>query len=459
MRKLLLLLLLFPALTYGQNRFVPIASVPAGTHITGRFSVGPSATRPTNCIDGDVWDDTDDVSIWKCFDTDTWTDITTGGGGSGGTVTSVGLTGPGGIFAVSGSPVTDAGSLGLSVTGVAGGIPYFASTSGLVSSGLLNSNILIKGGGVSGVPNNSSITDDGSSSTKMPNGVSVMTLGINRQVPNGTAGTGGNLLVCHDVAGKAQTCPTSTTAGVLGVAAEGTGTTGSVQICFTGRCAVMFDNSNTVGDYAIPSTSVAGELHDTGSMLPTPNTDSFYVDTLNSGAGTIGFIAPPGSFGSSSSSCAPMTGLGDMIYGAAAGVCTRLAGPTAPNGVPQFLLNTPSGGVATAPAWTLGGVASRSVTGTTSTDTLADTDRAKRVNYVGSVAVAVTLPTPATLHNLGYVVKLVNKTSGTNNLTVTATSTTINGNATLTIHSLESCTVYVAATATLWEADCVTLSQ
>jgi hypothetical protein len=82
-----------------------------------------------------------------------------------GTVTSVGYTVNGGsttgIFSVSGSPVTTAGSLNLAIAGTSGGVAYFSSSSILSSSGILNTNVLVKGGGAGGAPTNSSITDNG----------------------------------------------------------------------------------------------------------------------------------------------------------------------------------------------------------------------------------------------------------------------------------------------------------
>jgi hypothetical protein len=54
-------------------------------------------------------------------------------------------------------PVTVAGTV------TSGGIPYFSNTTTETSSGILNSNILVKGGGAGGAPTNSSITDNGTS--------------------------------------------------------------------------------------------------------------------------------------------------------------------------------------------------------------------------------------------------------------------------------------------------------
>lgn len=71
--------------------------------------------------------------------------------GSGGTVTSVALTVPG-ILSISGSPVTTSGTLAIGATGTSGGIPYFSSSTGLASSGVLTANELVLGGGAGGTP-------------------------------------------------------------------------------------------------------------------------------------------------------------------------------------------------------------------------------------------------------------------------------------------------------------------
>ena len=54
-------------------------------------------------------------------------------------------------------PVTVAGTV------TSGGVPYFSGATTESSSGILNSNILVKGGGAGGAPTNSSITDNGTS--------------------------------------------------------------------------------------------------------------------------------------------------------------------------------------------------------------------------------------------------------------------------------------------------------
>ena len=113
-----------------------------------------------------------------------------------------------------------------------------------------------------------------------------------------------------------------------------------------------------------------------------------------------------------------------------------LNAPTTPPLVPQVTCSTPtSGSVATAYTNCVPGLLGRPVTGTTSTDTILATDcDPTRVEYVGSVSVAVTLPTATTLGVANCMTKLVNWTTGSGTtVTVTPTTWTINGNATLVL--------------------------
>ena len=70
----------------------------------------------------------------------------------GGTVTSVGQTFTGGLISVSGSPITTAGTLALTVAGTSGGIPYFSSGTAWASSAALASNEIVLGGGAGVAP-------------------------------------------------------------------------------------------------------------------------------------------------------------------------------------------------------------------------------------------------------------------------------------------------------------------
>lgn len=76
-----------------------------------------------------------------------------------GTVTSVGLSSSG-IFTVSNSPITTAGTIILGVSGTQGGIPWFSTIANLASTGSLASGQLMIGGGV-GAPSTLSVGADG----------------------------------------------------------------------------------------------------------------------------------------------------------------------------------------------------------------------------------------------------------------------------------------------------------
>lgn len=110
---------------------------------------------------------------------------------------------------------------------------------------------------------------------------------------------------------------------------------------------------------------------------------------------------------------------------------------------------------AVAPTAACPGFSGRAVTGTTATDTLLYSDNLLPVNYQGSVAVAVTLPTATTLANSKFATELVNNTSGSSTaVTVTPTTWTINGSSTLVIAQGQSCKIKADPSGTNWDADC-----
>ena len=125
----------------------------------------------------------------------------------------------------------------------------------------------------------------------------------------------------------------------------------------------------------------------------------------------------------------PMTGVGDMIDGGAAGASTRLAGPTSGNS-PYILTSLPSGGIATAPVWSVVGVPVDSQGGATFTiqsDAQTTPDRNKVVNLTNNTtSTAVTLPQAGSagmLNNFPFVIM----NSGSVIATITPTTSTING--------------------------------
>lgn len=389
-----------------------------------------------------------------------------GGGGPGtGTVTSVGLSGPGGVFSVANSPITTAGTIALTAAGTTGGLTYFSNDTTISSSALITACLLIKSGGT-GQPVGSTICDNGVDPPRSPNGLNVAGAGLWREAQNANPGTTVTHLACLSAPGSTLVtiCADNVTSGVAGIAGAGAGNAGTVQLCMLINCSVTFDNQSVPGDFAIPGTG--GRLHDTGSVLPTASNENFYVYTANAGADTAANVAPPGDLvggggGGAPGSCAnPMLQLGDIIVGGVAGACTRLAGSTTLDAVVKFYTSLSTAGVAGQVTERPGGIDARAVTGTTATDTLGIADRTRRVDYQGSVSVAVSIDSPTNLGGSGYVVKAVNSTTGVNTgVTVTAGggSNIKNGQVTgaaLTIPQGMNCTFYTDANGTTWDADC-----
>lgn len=135
----------------------------------------------------------------------------------------------------------------------------------------------------------------------------------------------------------------------------------------------------------------------------------------------------------------PMTTLGDTLYGGASGTATRLAGPTATNSVQQVLTSTPSGGAAVAPVWAPAGVPGRSVA--TGTDTVVATDRASLIKVTNATAITATI---AAAGSTGFANNFVTAiwVSGAGTYTLTPTTSTVNGLATLTIGQNQIAYIY-----------------
>ena len=104
---------------------------------------------------------------------------------------------------------------------------------------------------------------------------------------------------------------------------------------------------------------------------------------------------------------------------------TRLSGPTAPNGVALIYESVPSGGAATAPAWSLAGVPVNNNSETTcASQTLNVLDRATAIFCSGGSTSTFTLPVHTTSgFGLGFPFVVANNNSGT--MTLTPTTDTI----------------------------------
>jgi hypothetical protein len=175
-------------------------------------------------------------------------------------------------------------------------------------------------------------------------------------------------------------------------------------------------SANLSGTPALPN-GVTGTTQTIGDNTTKLATDAFVL--ANS----------PGGFTN------PMTTTGDLINGGASGAAARLAGPTVGT-TPYQLTSTPSGGLATAPAWALPGIPGRVVT--TTTDTIAATDRLNTILYNSVSSVAVTLTSAATLGN-NFAFSVYDENGGI--VTLTPGAGTINGNGTLVVTQGQNCAV------------------
>ena len=179
----------------------------------------------------------------------TWT---TPPGATSGTVTSVAQSFTGGLISVTGSPITAAGTLALTVAGTSGGIPYFSSTSTWASSAALTANRIVLGGGAGVAP------------------ASLGSLGTTTTVLHGNAGgapTFGSVALASDVSGTlpgasvggAYTSAgmTMSTARMLG---RTTASTGAVEEITVGTglslSAGSLTNTVTASSGADPTASV-----------------------------------------------------------------------------------------------------------------------------------------------------------------------------------------------------------
>jgi hypothetical protein len=295
-----------------------------------------------------------------------------------------------------------------------------------------------------------------------------------------------------DVLGSTTTAYTLTDCATAGcpVVGIGTATANPVSYVGNGQALVKLDGALTaIGDYVGSGTTTAGEAHDYGTS-GCPNTVTC-IGVIIADSGTVpvasgnttasvamsttlplvqltiappSTLASPGAIGGTTPAAGSFSSVADtgltqyeVVYpSTSGGQLASITASTTPNGVPQVITEIPSGGALTAPVAVLPGVSGRAVTGTTSTDTIVSTDcNPNRIEYVGSVAVATTLPTATTLAVPYCVFKLVNSTTGASTaVTITPTTWTVNGASTLVLNQGQQASFYVdPSSATNWVAD------
>lgn len=140
---------------------------------------------------------------------------------------------------------------------------------------------------------------EGSKPYQFEEGLDVFTTGgYDWQSPNNASpGTVLNKMVCDDGTGKLQTCAhgTSTTNNPVGSATNGInatpGTTGNTAVCFIGFCNIIFDATAVANNFAQLSSTVDGDLHDTGSSSrPTNGQPYWYIFSGCTGVGCTAVV-------------------------------------------------------------------------------------------------------------------------------------------------------------------------
>jgi hypothetical protein len=187
----------------------------------------------------------------------------------------------------------EAGTFNFADCTVSGTAPSFVitcngSASGI--SGTLNAGKVPKALSAHAV-GDSTISDDGTNPTSLPDGITTGNKGMSftSQPTNAASGTVASETACFDGSFNTTVCGISTTFGVLGVAGVGAGNSGHVDLCTT-QCTVKFDGTSAIGNWAIPSTSTAGYLHDTGSTTLPTSAQAFLIDSVSGGAGSTAIV-------------------------------------------------------------------------------------------------------------------------------------------------------------------------
>lgn len=134
---------------------------------------------------------------------------------------------------------------------------------------------------------NSSATDDGTNPTRTPNGLDTAVQGNYDEWTVDTGGVTVNKLACRSSSNKAVICPINTTSGVLGVAQATVAATGTVEICWAAKCSVVSTNATTAGHWLIPSTSVAGDVDDSGTTTEPTGTQTFLAESAVAGGSAV----------------------------------------------------------------------------------------------------------------------------------------------------------------------------
>jgi fibronectin-binding autotransporter adhesin len=206
-----------------------------------------------------------------------------GGGGGSGTVTSVGLSvnsgASSGIFTVTGSPVTTAGTLNANLAGTSGGVTYFSSGAVLSSSGALTNNAVVLGGGAGAAPKTvAGITTDG---------VSQLTLGVatsSTGALNLTGATSGTATITAQAAANTPTLTLPNASGTFAVTASSPIVLNTTTGNLTAPTAVTSAASLTSNAVVLGG---GGQATSTQTFITTNGSTTLTVGVIGGGNGVL----------------------------------------------------------------------------------------------------------------------------------------------------------------------------
>jgi len=268
------------------------------------------------------------------------------------------------------------------------------------------------------------------------NGININASPLLETYTNDPTGTVSGKLVRFTPSATIATALTNTVK-IIGPCFAGCGASGTAQVAAFGQAPCVFDNATTAGDLVGISGSVAGDCTDIGTTYPTNGNPVIgVVRSTNGGGGTysVDLLAQDSSAAASTASgtvnnasqfsltyyCAP--GLSNVLCG---------GGTTAPTLNGNWgLTYVVTANAAVSPVITLPGIPINAQVGTTYTYLYSD--RIKLVTFNNSSPVAVTLPQAS---SVGFTSNFANANCnlGTGLVTITPTTSTINGAASATI--------------------------
>lgn len=239
----------------------------------------------------------------------------------------------------------------------------------------------------------------------------------------GATGTTVNKLAKIDSSGALVISGAGDTDNAAGIVLSGAGTTGSAQIATAGIASCVFDGATTAGHYVQISASVAGDCTDSGAATrPSSGQVIGVVLSTNGGGGTYKVALQIGSpSGGGSGTVTSVTPGSGLVSGVTAS-CAQTAITTTGTLSSAKCINAQTG----------------------TTYAIADGDRGKFVTAFNAAAQAYSIAQAGTASAFanGWYTTIYNKsTNALGIVTVTPTTSTINGSATLAIAPGQTATI------------------